>query len=165
MSKFLFRIARIKSLGTLIGLTFAHFPFLIPIKKIMQNKKVVSFAHPAATYPEHVLIIPRKIVRTVFHLSLEDFDAIFEMAAKIRHGDNRDFVLLINGGKRQDVMQAHFHLFTGNFAAEKGLTKETYSPFLFSDLQDILVEQYVYGDPFSLVFQFENGAVTMMHFV
>jgi hypothetical protein len=39
------------------------------------------------------------------------------MAVKIRKGDDRDFVLLINCGDRQEVKQAHFHLFTANLTS------------------------------------------------
>ena len=111
-------------MGTLVGFVITYLPFLIPVKKIIQNKKAVSFYHPSASYPNHILIIPRKIVRNIFCLSENDFYEIFEMAIKIRGTDGNDFVLLINGGQRQDVMQAHFHLFTGNLVLQKGLPKE-----------------------------------------
>lgn len=133
MGKIFFRIARLKILGTLVGFVIAYFPFLIPIKKIMKNKKAVSFYHPAASYPNHILLIPRKIARNIFFLSEEDFFEIVEMAVKIHKPDNVDCVLLINGGKRQDVMQAHFHLFTGNLVLQKGLSKEKRKTFSQSD--------------------------------
>jgi len=150
-------------MGIFVGFAFAYFPFLIPVKKILQNKKAVSFAHPAAVYPNHVLIIPRKIARTVFFLSDGDFEAIIEMATKIRHEDNRDFVLMINGGKRQDVMQAHFHLFTGNWVAEKGLTKRVDSTFSICDLRNVLKQHYIPEESFSLAVQFEKNAEPMIY--
>ena len=52
------------------------------------------------------------------------------MAIKIREGDDRDFVLLINGGNRQDVMQAHFHLFTDNLVHGKICLKKRANRFL-----------------------------------
>ena len=119
MGKFLFRISRLKIMGTFVGFILTYFPYVVPVKKIMQNRKAVSFKHPSPTYENHILIIPRKIAHTVFCLSDEDFLAIMEMAIKIHEDSIDDFVLLINGGKRQDVMQAHFHLFTGNLVAQK----------------------------------------------
>ena len=163
MGKLLFRIARFKIVGAFVGFAFAHFPFLVPIRKILCSKKAISFAHPVAVYPEHVLIIPRKIARTVFHLSSDDFEAILEMAVKIRYGDNRDFVVMINGGRRQDVMQAHFHLFTENLATEKGLAKKIDSAFSISDLRSILKQHQVPEESFSLVVQFEKGAEPVMY--
>ena len=164
IGKLLFRIARLKILGVFVGIAFAYFPFLIPVRKIEQNKKVVAFRHPAASYPDHILIIPRKIARTMFHLSGEDFLEAIEMAMRIRGKDNADFVLVINGGKRQDVMQAHFHLFTGNWVASKGLCTKWDANFLRSkesigsSLRNILKRLNVPEEEFSLVFQFENDA-------
>ena len=167
MGKILFRIARLKILGTLVGFVIAYFPFLIPIKKIMQNKKAVSFYHPAASYPNHILIIPRKIARNIFSLSEEDFFEIVEMAVKIHKPDNVDCVLLINGGKRQDVMQAHFHLFMGNLVLQKELPREKGKAFAMSDklfwgniVSDLhkLINDYGASEiAFSMFVQFENS--------
>ena len=124
LGRLLFRIARIKVIGTFVGFMFTYCPFMIPIKKIQQNKFAVSMKHPIASYQNHVLIIPRKLARNIFCLSTSDFSEIIKMAKKIRDKDDRDFVLLINGGNRQDVMQAHFHLFTGNLVIDKNLSQE-----------------------------------------
>jgi len=35
MGVILFRIARLRIMGTLVGLIFTYFPFLIPVRKIM----------------------------------------------------------------------------------------------------------------------------------
>ena len=175
VGKFLFRVARLKAMGTLVGFVIAYFPFLIPVKKIIQNSKAVSFKHPLASYPNHILIIPRKIARSIFYLSAEDFYEIFQMAIKIRKGDNNDFVLLINGGKRQDVMQAHFHLFTGNLVSQKGLAKERSEQFSQSnklfwervviDLHGLMKKHKVSEAAFSMFIQFENGVHTTAYFI
>ena len=171
MGKLLFRIARLKILGTFVGLAFAYFPLLIPVKKIVQNKKVVAFKHPSPSYPDHILIIPRKIARTMFHLSYEDFWEAVETTKQIRHGGNPDFVLMINGGKRQDVMQAHFHLFTGNLAVQNGLSKKVDFGFLQPEthtslnLRDMLKQFSVSEEAFSLVFQFENEPEPSIYFM
>ena len=170
MGKFLFRIARLKIMGTFIGFVFAYLPFLVPVKKIMLNRKAVSFMHPSAVYPNHVLIIPRKIARTIFNLSSEDFIEVIEMATKIRDGDSRDFALVINGGKRQDVMQAHFHLFTGNLSAREGISERRRLSFLESDnhigvnLLDTLRQHDVSEMSFSMIIQFEKDAEPVVFF-
>ena len=171
MDKILFRIARLKIMGTFVGYAFAYFPFLIPVKEIIKNKKAVSFKHPSATYPDHVLIIPRKILRTVFCLSGEDLTEIIGMAVKIRHGDSRDFVLLINGGRRQDVMQAHFHLFTGNLAVKKGFSKRIDMHLLLKDkcidsnLRILLKQHGISEKYFSIIIQFVKSAEPSMYFM
>ena len=170
MGKLLFRIARLKIMGTFVGFVFAYLPFLVPVRKITQNKYAVAFKHPAASYPDHVLIIPRKIAYTVFSLSHQDFLEVIQVAVKIRHGDNRDFVLVINGGKRQDVMQAHFHLLTDNIVTRKGLCNKV-SPTVFRDgksanfnLRDLLRQHGINEESFSIVYQFENGGQPEMFF-
>ena len=175
MKKFLFRIARLKIMGAFVGFALAYLPFLVPVKKIMQNKKAVSFNHPVAAYPNHILIIPRKIARNIFCLSSEDFSEIIDMAIKIRNDDDRDFVLLINGGKRQDVMQAHFHLFTGNLVAQKGLRKETGRTFslsdklfwkvIVSDLRNLLEQYGISEKSFSMFIQFEKNSDPSIYFI
>ena len=175
LKKFLFRVSRIKMLGMFVGFVFTHFPFLIPIRKIEQTKKAVSMPHPVAVYPNHVLIVLRKLARTIFYLSADDFVEVIEMAIKIRHGDDRDFVLWINGGNRQDVMQAHFHLFTGNMIVEKGLSKNAERTFLPSDkgfweytvtnMSSLLKENGASESSFSMFIQFAKGENPSVYFV
>ena len=169
MGKLLFRIARLKIMGTFVGFILTYFPFVVPVKKIIQNKKAVSFKHPSASYPNHILIIPRKIARNIFCLSDDDFLAVIEMAVKIREKDNRDFVLLINGGKRQEIMQAHFHLFTDNLVFRMNLPKETGKPFSQSDklsnLHESLKQHEISEKSFSMFIQFENGFDPSVYFI
>jgi diadenosine tetraphosphate (Ap4A) HIT family hydrolase len=161
MGKLLFRVARLKIMGVLVGFALAYLPFLVPVKKIMQNKHAVAFWHPAAAYPDHALIIPRKVAPTAFDLTDADFAAVVEMATQMRKGDVRDFALVINSGARQDVMQAHFHLFTGNVAAQKGLANKVDAQFLLVnqplDFHSILQQYNVPKVSFSIIMQFEGG--------
>ena len=162
-------------MGTFVGFIFTYLPFLVPIRKIKQNSFAVSMKHPVASYPNHVLIIPRKLARSVFCLSANDFIKIIEMAKEIRNGDDRDFALLINGGNRQDVMQAHFHLFTGNLVSKKGLSRETGNTFnpedtnfwkqIISNLRELLKENFVTEQSFSVLMQFEQGINSSVYFM
>jgi diadenosine tetraphosphate (Ap4A) HIT family hydrolase len=175
MGRLLFYIARLKVLGTLVGFAFAYFPFLVPVKKVMQNRKAVSFKHPIASYPNHILIIPRKIARNIFSLSDVDFVEIIDMAVKIRNDFIGDFILLINGGRRQDVMQAHFHLFSGNMANDKNLSIKKGIPFIATDkmfwknilsnLRNLLKEYSLSEESFSILIQFENNFESSLYFI
>ena len=175
MDKILFRIARMKFTGSLIGLALAYLPFIVPVKKIIKNKNVISFFHPVPTYPDHVLIVPRKVARNLFALSSDDFISVVDMAIKIRKDNRQDYTLLINGGDRQDVMQAHFHLFSGNTALKKGLLKEVGNPFL-SDQKHFWKqvsdnwEEYLSRNgltvmSFSVLIQFEADAYPLVYFI
>ena len=170
MGKLLFRIARLRVMGIIVGFMFTYVPFLIPIKKIEQSKDAVSFFHPSPTYPAHMLIIPRKIARTVFCLSGEDFIAVMDMAVKIRQSRfkaNAELAMIINGGARQDVMQAHFHLFSGNMMRKRELSKDdgigielsdkTFWAHFVSKLETLLQEYDVSADAFSILIQFQKN--------
>lgn len=161
-------------MGTFTGFVFAYFPFLVPVRKVMQNKRVVSFYHPAPSYTEHILIIPRKIAKTVFSLSADDFLAVIAMATQIRRGKTGDFSLLINGGGRQDVKQTHFHLFTGNTAAEKGLKKEdgmllsndeTFWGETVYNLKNLLSQKNISQNNFSILIQFTGINEPYLYFL
>jgi len=155
MGKLLFRIARLKMLGTFVGLAFTYFPFLIPIKKISQNAKAVSFRHPAPSYANHILIIPRKVAQTAFHLSSDDFVEVIKMAEEIR-GENN--ALLINGGSRQDVMQAHFHLFVTDKEFENRKEELNFwEPFDISELKS--------KEAFSILILFDKNNSHVVYFI
>jgi diadenosine tetraphosphate (Ap4A) HIT family hydrolase len=174
MRKLLFRISRLKIMGAFVGFMFAYFPLLIPVKKVIQNKRAISFYHPVASYSEHILIIPRKIRRTVFHLSADDFLSVINMAIHIRQTTTGNYSLLINGGNRQDVMQAHFHLFTGNVADKKGLCKKNgvalshdkvFWEQIILDLKSSLSQNNLSDENFSILIQFENNGEPLIYYV
>ena len=141
----------------------------------MQNKKAISFLHPKPIYQEHVLIIPRKIAKTIFALTSNDFVAVIDMAIKIRDGNRSDYSLVINGGDRQDVMQAHFHLFSENLASKKGLHKKQGKAFIPPDepfwkhvsgnIRDYLLHNGLSEKSFSMLVQFEADAEPMVYFI
>lgn len=169
MGKLLFRMARLKILGVLVGFVLAYLPFLVPVKKVMQNKRVMAFKHPAPSYSGHVLIIPRKVAQTVFHLTSDDFAEVMAAAETIRQGGSQDFVLVINGGARQDVMQAHFHLFTGNLAKQKTLVNNLGAAHRLTDaafdLRHSLRQHKVSESAFTIVIQFESYGAPTVYFM
>jgi diadenosine tetraphosphate (Ap4A) HIT family hydrolase len=162
-------------MGAFIGFAFAYCPFLVPVRKLRQNAYAVSFKHPAPSYPNHVLIIPRKIASDVFKLSASDFVKIISLALEIKGNDTHDYSLIINGGDRQDVKQAHFHLLTGNTAAQKSLPKEKAHPFEPYDkefwinftlnLHKLLEKHEISEDAFSILISLENNATPEVYFM
>ena len=174
MKKFLFKLSRRRFMGLPIGFILTYFPFLIPVKKTACNKKVVSFHHPAPAYPNHILLVPRKIVKTIFHLNAEDFFEIVTMAAKIYQDIDTNFTLLINGGERQDVVQAHFHLFTDDNGSKK-LLNENGIGFLPDDkffwgqiagnLHTLLAQNGISENCFTMLAQFKKNTKPSLYFI
>jgi diadenosine tetraphosphate (Ap4A) HIT family hydrolase len=94
---------------------FQNLSFLLPVKVIYNSKQTIGFYHPVPSYDPHILIVPKKIIRTIFELhDWKIFESVLLAAESIHksidwHG--QDIALCINGGIRQEVKQVHFHLF------------------------------------------------------
>lgn len=118
MSRKLFSLAKTPIGDVVVGLAFGKFSRLIPIKRIEETERVVAFWHPKPFWENHILIVPKKAIKSLVSLEPGDFSYI-EEAYKITQQLIRelawqdDYFLLVNGGKRQEVNQLHFHLGRG----------------------------------------------------
>lgn len=118
IDKTLFKLAKGKFLGNMVGLIFQYLSFTLPVKKVFRSKKILGFYHPKPSYKKHILVIPKKNIKNLIELSkhnnikylLEIWNSSKKIASKC-FGENSLYVLCANGGKRQEVQQVHFHLF------------------------------------------------------
>lgn len=93
----------------------------IPGKFVYQDDRVVAFEDINPQAPMHILIVPRKHIRTVLDLTTADNEMIghiFQVAGKIAHdkGFSEDgFRIAVNTNEAggQDVWHIHFHLLGG----------------------------------------------------
>ena len=112
--KMLFRIARSKPMGCLIGKAAQYCPSAIPARKVYLDKWVVAFRHPVPSYEQHAVFLPRKWIRSV--LQVQDTGLLrrvlkaAEQAAQSSGWSDRPLMFCVNAGRRQDVGQLHFHL-------------------------------------------------------
>ena len=173
LRKVLFFIARIKIMGVFVGFVIAHFPSLLPVTNVAVNKNAVSFNHPVPSYKNHMLIIPRKIVENIFHLTGSDFIYVLQMAAEICASRDSDYVLLINGGRRQDVMQAHFHLFEDesikiisdkHCVAAALISDKHFWDYFADSLYQLLNDHNVTTEAFSVIFKFDGSEKVQIYF-
>jgi histidine triad (HIT) family protein len=109
--------------GLLVRQAFAHADRLLPLHRVGESAHVVGFRHPVPGFaPVHILLVPKLSVRSVMHLTPEQRDQI---AAEVQRlaldvvdslgTAHTGFLVLVNGGSRQDVRQLHFHLLTGGY--------------------------------------------------
>jgi len=114
MSDFLLSLAKTWIGGLLIHGVIAHFSFVIPGEKLINNDDVLVFHHPTPSYPCHIIIVPKSK-----YISLEDLpsdDLAFEKALFLAVNELVDkfnlssYRLLANGGDYQEVDHLHFHL-------------------------------------------------------
>lgn len=110
MKKFLFKLARSRSMGYLVGKTVQHLPFIIPARSLYKSKEIYACNHPVPSYKFHTLIIPRKRIPNVLQLDSRSFSQIVNVAHILSQGIDTPLLLCVNGGVRQDVKQLHFHL-------------------------------------------------------
>ena len=100
----------------LIGWTFAHMSFAIPVKRLRETNTLIAFYHPKPAYPFHVLLVPKKAI-----VSLKEFDAtdtafLSDLYSTVQNLVNEfqlaegAYRLILNGGEVQDFPQLHFHL-------------------------------------------------------
>lgn len=114
----LFKLAKRSSLvGSLVGLGFQFFSFLIPVQRVFETKKVIAFFHPVPTYEQHILIVPKKAIKTFIDLLAHHHEYLFDILTSAQQISLKlnlnweDHILCLNGGPRQEIRQAHFHFF------------------------------------------------------
>ena len=84
------------------------------------NNKVIAFWHPKPFWQEHIVLVPRKPIKSLTSISEDDLKYIAEIYKVIQEivielkWDKSGYSVLINGGNRQEINQIHFHLFSGD---------------------------------------------------
>ena len=99
----------------------------IPSNKVYEDDEILAFndINPAA--PIHILVIPKKHIRSLVNLEKEDeilIGKIYSVINKIakENGFNEDGLrVIVNCGKNggQEVMHLHFHVLAGKELGEK----------------------------------------------
>jgi diadenosine tetraphosphate (Ap4A) HIT family hydrolase len=124
----LFGIARSPAAAFTIGHFFAHLSFLLPVRKIYADRRVLVFYHPSPAWDLHVLAVPKTKIRSLIdldltapadrELALSLFQSLALVAAKLNCGAHS---FILNGGAYQDVPQMHIHLTGENIGLECSL--------------------------------------------
>ena len=145
LKKLLFKIAKGPFMGKIVGMAFQYFDWAIPVKKVYSSKDIIAFYHPRPSYENHIIISPKRAVKNLQQLASDNFSKYFvkilETAREIceMHPEYHDsFVLVANGGKRQEVQQVHFHMFTGREIVNEYAAQEQNESVFYSD-RDIFV--------------------------
>lgn len=121
LRKWLFHLAKGPLMGRLVGLGFRYCGRLIPVKRVCMSRDVIAFRHPQPCYTGHLILSPRRPIRSLLHMAdaplYRYLNAVHQTALAIRtaHPEYHDsFTLVANGGRKQEVQQVHFHMFTGH---------------------------------------------------
>ena len=99
-----------------IGWIFAHMSFALPVKRRRETETLLAFYHPKPAYPFHVLLVPKKAVRSLDKLNARDTTFLSDLYSTVQSLVDEfqlaegAYRLIVNGGKYQDFPQLHFHL-------------------------------------------------------
>lgn len=138
LQRLLFRMARSPWMGRVVGMAFQYAGWAVPVRKVIRSRDVLVFRHPRPAYANHLILSPKRAVRNLQqmqHLSVY-FEKIWSaaMAVRTQHAGIYDsFTLAANGGKRQEVQQVHFHMFTDH-------------PMVSGDAGDVRNGKVIYQD-------------------
>jgi histidine triad (HIT) family protein len=111
--KLLFLLAN-TSLGRLLtAWIIAHMSFAIPVNRLRETDTLLAFRHPQPAHPFHVILLPKKDIRSFADLDpLDPFLAELVTVAQslVTEYHLPGYRLLVNGGAYQEFPHLHFHL-------------------------------------------------------
>jgi histidine triad (HIT) family protein len=101
-------------LAPLIGWIFEHMSFAIPVRRLRETDTLMAFHHPKPAYSFHVLLVPKRAVRSLQRLDSNDSAFLTELYSTVQSLVDEfqlsAYRLIVNGGEYQDFPQLHFHL-------------------------------------------------------
>ncbi len=88
--------------------------FAIPVKRLRETDTLMAFHHPTPSYPFHVLLVPKKAVRSLMDFDSNDSSFLADLYSTVQSLIEEfqlpAWRLIVNGGEYQDFPQLHFHL-------------------------------------------------------
>ena len=115
-ARLLFSLARRPASRWVIGPVFAHFSFILPVKRLVDTKTVIAFYHPRPSYPVHILLVPKRAIASLETLKSQDQPVLLDLLQcgqrliidlNLEEAGTR---LIMNAGKYQEAPQLHMHL-------------------------------------------------------
>jgi histidine triad (HIT) family protein len=103
-------------MGWVVRLAFSRLSMLLPVRRVAETSTVIVFEHPAPSWNPHLLLVPKRPIRSFLHLRRADVALFGEMLglafATATRLDlyGKGFAVMVNGGSYQDVAQVHLHL-------------------------------------------------------
>ena len=101
----------------LTGWFFAHMSFAIPARRLRETATLLAFHHPQPAHPFHVIILPKKDIRSFADLDPADpflADLVSVAQSLVVEYHLAAYRLAVNGGEYQEFPHLHFHLISEN---------------------------------------------------
>ena len=116
--KLLFRLANTSLGHFLTGWMIAHMSFAIPARRLRETPTLLAFPHPQPAHSFHVIILPKKDIRSFAALDPADpflADLVTAVQSLVTEFHLSAYRLIVNGGAYQEFPHLHFHLISDNF--------------------------------------------------
>lgn len=111
--KLLFRLANTPAGTSLIAWILAHMSSIIPARRLRETDTLLVLRHPQPVHPFHVLLMPKKDIRTFTDLAPNDpflTDLVTVVQNLVAENHLSAYRLVVNGGEYQEFPHLHFHL-------------------------------------------------------
>jgi histidine triad (HIT) family protein len=90
--------------------------FAIPAKRLRETETLLAFYHPRPAYPFHVVILPKKDIRSFAELDPSDpflADMVATVQSLMEEFHLSGYRVIVNAGDAQEFPHLHFHLVSG----------------------------------------------------
>lgn len=88
--------------------------FAIPVQRLRETETLIVFHHPKPAYEFHVLLVPKKAVKSLQEFDTSDSAFLTDLYSTVQSLVDEfhlsAYRLIVNGGTYQDFPQLHFHL-------------------------------------------------------
>ena len=99
----------------------------IPSNKVYEDEEILAFKDINPAAPIHILVIPKKHIKSIIEIKEEDQEIIGKIYKKINEiakeqgFDQKGFRVIVNCGEDggQEVEHLHFHLLAGKKLGDK----------------------------------------------
>jgi len=116
---FIAKLAKKPTFKAIVIWSLTHMTFALPLKSIIKNSEWSVFHHPNPKYKIHLLLLPRKAIKTPLELAdqepllLKSLLLTVNQLVKDFQLENQGYRMIINGGRYQDFPLLHIHLVSG----------------------------------------------------
>ena len=99
-----------------MGWVFGSMSAMLPVQRLYETPTLLAFRHPKPAYAVHILLVPKKEIRSPSDLSEGDREFladVFEavgVLVETQELAEKGYRLVLNGGAYQEMPQLHFHL-------------------------------------------------------
>jgi histidine triad (HIT) family protein len=116
VSRFTLYFVRTRLFAFLLPWLLTHMTFALPVNRLHETPTLLAFHHPKPSYPLHILLVPKRDLKSLTELRSADSDFLNELFQTVKmlverfNLEEHGYRLIANGGRYQEIPHLHFHL-------------------------------------------------------